>query len=54
MNLDQCDALSIYHREQARTTAGSEGASKDPEKGCFAMPISGILTRIIQNYCRAL
>jgi hypothetical protein len=39
------DAPSICHPEQARTTEGSEGASKDPEDVSFAMPIQGVLTR---------
>ena len=41
------DALSICHPEQARTTEGSEGASKDPENVSSAMPIQGVLWRIL-------
>jgi hypothetical protein len=47
------DALSICHPEQARTTKGSEGASKDPENVSSAMPIQGFL-RDRFYYCNAL
>lgn len=39
------DTLSICHPEQARTTEGSEGASKDREALAVAMLIQGVLTR---------
>ena len=48
------DALSICHPEQARTTEGSEGASKDPENVSAAMTIQGVLTRLVSLLQRAV
>jgi hypothetical protein len=45
MEDQECDALSSCFPEQARTTEGSEGASKDPENVSSAMQIQGVSTR---------
>jgi hypothetical protein len=48
------DAPSICHPDQARTTQGSEGTSKDPENVSSAMPIQEVLVEIRFSYCNAL
>ena len=58
LNLDiadqEGDAPSICHPEQARTTEGSEGASKDPEDVSLCHADSGSSNKVRFCYCNAL